>query len=234
MKRETGTDNSFIRAAARIFLLITFVFISFSCIDRDFLNVQTGNDLRWRPDLSIPLGEGNLSVNSFFSHYSLPDTFPGDTFPVYFEDSLYYLADEYITDTVNVAFSMSNLSDQRDNIEYLSIRTAVKNGFPTECKTQVYLVDGSQVIDSLLPGNFTLEPAAVNEAGQVVERSFTKLDIPCDSLRINRLYAADHMHILLTIKTTHEALPQVQFYERYVSNIQIGIQAGLTIDADDF
>lgn len=234
MKLKIGHNNSFTRAAARFFSLMVLVFIFFSCIDKDFLNVRTGEDLQWKPNLSVPLGEGSLSVSSFFSQYQLPDTFPGDTFPVYFEDSLYYLDNEYITDTVNVAFAMTNLSDQRDNIEFLSIRTVFKNEFPTECKAQVYLVDDDQVIDSLLPVDFTLKPATVDEDGQVIKRSFTKLDIPCDSLRIDRLYLTDYMHVSLAIKTTHETLWQVQFYERYVSQIQLGIQAGLKIDADDF
>ncbi|MCF8336230.1 MAG: hypothetical protein K9H65_06480, partial [Bacteroidales bacterium] len=72
-----------------IFFIISMVLCS--CLEDNLTDIRLDDDTRWKPDLSLPVGEKRLNVNEYFEEFTqIEDA----TFPVYYENSLYEL-DEY-------------------------------------------------------------------------------------------------------------------------------------------
>lgn len=222
------------RTSVRFFWIFFVLIFTSSCIDDDFKDITVDDSLKWTPDLSAPVGEGNIEIDHYFDAYSMPDSFPVDTFPVYYRDSLYNLPKLQIADTFHLNFSMDQFSENRDNIIYLSIRLAVRNGYPTETESQVYLYKGSSLLDSLFKERLKISPGKVNEASEVIESSYEQVDVYCDSTKIDNLYKADHAVVYGAVSVKNENLEQIRFYEEYRVNVQMGLQAELKVKPSDF
>lgn len=222
------------RVYARFFWITFILTISFSCVEDDFTDISVDDSVKWTPDISVPVGEGNIEIDHYFDTYSVPDSFAVDTFPVYYLDSLYYVPKIQIADTFHLNFSMDQFSENRDNIIYLSIRLAIRNGYPTESESQVYLYNGAQLLDSLFNKKLKIAPGKVNDESRVVKSSYKQLDVFCDSTKIDNLYKADHAVVYGAIYVSNKNLEQIRFYEEYKVNIQMGLQAELRVKTSDF
>jgi hypothetical protein len=205
-----------------------------ACVDDDFTDISVNDSTRWTPDISVPVGEGDVKVAHYFEDYESPVSYPVDSFLVYFEDSLYYLPDQQITDTFHLNFTMDQFSENKDNILYLSLRLVIRNGYPTQVGTQVFLYGGSQLLDSLFSEELIVKPGKVNKQEQVVEPSYKKIDVECDSTTIDNLYKADRAIVYGSVSVTNENLEKVKFYEDYEVNIQMGVQAKLKVNPSEF
>jgi hypothetical protein len=222
------------RAFARFFWIVLFLVFFSSCIEDDFTNISGDDSLNWTPDISVPIGEGDIKANHYFNAYSIPDSFPVDSFPVYYLDSLYYVPNVQIADTFHLNFSMDQFSERREDIVYLSIRLAIRNRYPTNAEGQVYLYNGPQLLDSLFNQKLKIDPGKVNDENRVVEPSYKQTDVYCDSTKIDNLYRADHAVVYGAIYVTNENLEQIRFYEEYSVNIQMGLQGELRVEPSDF
>ncbi len=215
-------------------LLVLWLFILPSCIDDNYSDIVIDDSLNWKPDLSVPVGEGDVELNSYFEHHSFYDSIPLDSFLVYYEDSLYYLDKKRIQDTFHLNFSMNQFIEEKDKIQYLSLRLAIRNGYPTKTETQVYLYYGRQLLDSLFSEKLIIEPGEVDEEHNVYRPSYQQVDVPLDSSEINNLYKADHAVFHGGIYVTNESLEEIKFYEDYKVNAKIGLQAKLKVNPADF
>jgi hypothetical protein len=203
-------------------------------MDDGFTDISVDDSLNWTPDISVPVGEGDIKVDQYFDKYSLPGSFPVDTFPVYYMDSLYYVPKIQIADTFHLNYSMDKFSENRDNIVYLSLRLTTRNSYPTESKSQVYLYQGPRLLDSLFNQKLRIDPGKVNDEYKVIESSYKQVDVYCDSTKIDNLYKADHAVVYGAISVTNENLEQIRFYEDYKVNVQMGLQAELKVKPSDF
>lgn len=220
---------------ARFFsLILLWWFIFPSCIDDNYSDIVLDDSLNWKPDLSVPVGEGDVEVDSYFSHHNIADSIPVDSFPVYYEDSLYYLVEKHIQDTFHLNYSMNQFIEERDNIQYLSLRLAIRNGYPTKAESQIYLYYGPQLLDSLFSEKLVIEPGEVDEEQDVYRPSYQQRDVPLDSSQIDNLYQADHAVFHGAIYVSNESLNEIKFYEDYKVNAQIGLQAKLKVQPSDF
>ena len=166
-----------------------------------------------------------MKLNSYFEHLSSYDSIPIDSFLVYYEDSLYYIDEKRIQDTFHLNFSMNQFIEEKDNIQHLSLRLTIRNGYPTKAETQVYLYYGRQVLDSLFSEKLVIEPGEVNEEHNVFRPSYQQHDVPLDFSKINNLYRADHSVFHGWFYVTTESLEEIKLYEDYKVNAKIGLQA---------
>jgi|GEM_PF-2191344 len=223
------------RAMTRFFsLILLWWFILPSCIDGNYSDIVIDDSINWQPDISVPVGEGNIEVGSYFNHHSFQDSIPVDSFPVYYEDSLFNLAEKRIQDTFHLNFTMDEFIEERENIQHLSLRLSLRNGYPTKTESQVYLYYGRQLLDSLFSEKLIIEPGEVDEGQNVYRPSYIQHDVSLDSSEIDNLYRADHAVFHGAIYVTNENLEEIKFYEDYKVNAQIGLQAKLKVQPSDF
>ena len=222
------------RAIARFFSLLLLLFVLSSCIDDNYSDIEIDDSINWEPNISVPVGEGSIRVDSYFGHHTFPDSIPVDSFLVYYEDNLFYLTDKRIQDTFHLNFTMDEFIEERENIKYLSLRLAIRNGYPTKTETQVYLYYGRELLDSLFSEKLIIDPGKVNKKQNVYQPSYIQHDVSLDSSEIDNLYRADHAVFQGAIYVTNEKLEEVKFYEDYNVNAQIGLQAKLRVHPSDF
>jgi len=77
----------------------------FSCIEDNYRDIRIDDSTRWEPYLALPVGAGTVDVNDFFRQYIPPDSFPSDTTRVFFNDSLYLLAQTTVLSEYRLDFS---------------------------------------------------------------------------------------------------------------------------------
>jgi hypothetical protein len=176
-----------------------------------------------------------LAVNDYFEDFAIVDTFPIDTFPVFYEDSLFFLNVIHIETSDSLEFNMESVSRQAENIEYLNIRLIIENGYPTSSLAQVFFENESGLlIDSLLPSRKFIKPGKVNEKEKVIESSYNKVNVEFNKSRIRSLYEADKIRFYASVLVTSDDLQTVKFYQEYKVKAKMGIQAKLKMEPSDF
>jgi len=225
---------AFNRALARFFLFFLTGLLFSSCMEDNFANIKVGDSMKWEPSVSVPVGRGSLDVNNFFDTYQLPDSVALDSLPVFYEDSLYYISQIRIVDTFQIAFSMSNFSEERDYINRLAFRFTLRNGYPTKTESQVYFKSGTEILDSLFTEKLEIPPGNVDENQEVSQVSFYQKDIPFDSARIDELYKATEAVFWGAVFVTRDELSDIRFYKDYEVHVQMGVKAELNIVPSDF
>ena len=225
---------AFNRVVARFFLFFLTGFLFSSCLEDDFTDVKVDDSMKWEPSVSVPVGSATLDVNNFFDTYQSPDSMALDSFPVFYEDSLYYISQIRIVDTFQADFSMANFAEERDYINRLAFRFTLRNGYPTKTESQVYFRSGDEILDSLFAEKLEIPPGKVNDNQEVSEVSFYQEDIPFDSVRIDKLYKATDAIFWGAVYVTREELADIRFYKDYSVLVQIGLKAELNIVPSDF
>lgn len=209
------------------FLIILFS----SCLEDNFTDVSIDNSIKWEPNWSVPVGEASMTVENYFNALPYIDSFPIDTFFVYFEDSLYRLNLPQIVIEEDVDFSLSELSTDPSGILFLRIKTIAENSFPASVKNQIYFYSGSGVlIDSLFESPETLNPGVVDSENNRVSPSKAIFKVELDTTRIDNIFRTDFFRIKSAIQISTDDMEAVTFKESYDIHVKMGLQARLSIN----
>ena len=145
-----------------------------------------------------------------------------------------YAWDWIFQDTTYVNSNEVDL-DYPDEIEELSLRLIVDNGFPAEGVLQIYTTDSLfQITDSLFDGG----PAQLLESGILVngivsESSKTITDIPVSDEKRDHVINAHSFITSAMMQTTNGTQQEViQIYEDYSVGIMMGVKAKVKIDPE--
>lgn len=109
-------------------------------------------------------------MNNYFEKFTIVDSFPRGTFPVYYEDSLFELDVYQIKTTHTMQGSLSGYVDSVSYIDYLSLHIRVWNTYPTDGKVQVYFRNASEfIVNSLFDAPKNIDNGKPNPEGKVVQ-----------------------------------------------------------------
>jgi hypothetical protein len=124
--------------------------------------------------------------------------------------------------------------DYPDEIEELTLRLIVDNGFPAEGVLQIYTTDSLfQITDSLFDGPAPLLESGILVNGIVSESSKTITDIPISEEKRDHVINAAAFITNAMMQTTNGSEQQViQIYEDYSVGLLMGVKAKIKIDPD--
>lgn len=116
-----------------------------------------------------------------------------------------------------------------ENIESLTIRTDVTNGFPFEAGCQVYFLDDNfMLLDSLLkPYQNIIPSAAVDAAGKVTVPAHQVTDIVIDQSILPSVLKSKNVIIKSTASTANNGTTNVKIYADYRFAVKLGAKAKL-------
>lgn len=133
---------------------------------------------------------------------------------------LYGTATDFLLrDTVN--FNYANMQ----NVQSLTIRTSITNGFPLEALWQIYFTDENYTcLDSLVSSNpITMPSATVNPVtGRVVSPSLSTTDNTLDRTRILKIMSAKKLIIKAVASSTNHGSENVKIYADYTFDVTLG------------
>ena len=201
----------------------------FSCIDDNLTDIRWDDEDHWKPDISFPFGSGKVDVNNYFEQYGQPVVIPGDTFPVYYDDSLYNLIEYQITAEETLNYSLSDKINSPRYIEFMNLHFRVWNGYPTECEIQVYFREGSEEVDSLFEEPKIIENAGLDEEGRVEDPREQEFNVDLDQERIEKIYDGDNVLISAGISATRQDLDAVRFYSEYEIKMEAAARLKLNV-----
>lgn len=118
------------------------------------------------------------------------------------------------------------------NVQSMTLRTLLKNGFPFDANWQIYFADYNyQVLDSLVTtGNLFMPSAIVNlNNGKVKEPSTAMHDNTLDRNRIVKIMNAKYMIIKANAATYQNGSVNVKIYGDYKFEVNIGVIAKVNL-----
>jgi hypothetical protein len=122
-----------------------------------------------------------------------------------------------LVDTLN--FSIGN--NENKNIHSGTLTLYANNGFPLDASAQMYLLNEQNVItDSIFGYANTIDEAPVNAAYRAVGKKLTKLVVPLNEQKVNKLYATKK--IIIKVKFNTSAQPNyIKIYSDYKIDIKL-------------
>lgn len=124
-----------------------------------------------------------------------------------------------VQDTVSADF------ESIDEVSELMLRVRIRNGFPIDVFTQIYLTDSNFVrLDSLIQDNDAILPAAtVGSDDRVITYTEKTTDIVLTPTKIANLTKAKHMIVKGKISTFDDGTKNVKIYADYALDVKAGI-----------
>lgn len=167
--------------------------------------------------------EGNFN---FISHTSKMEATTRVTIPL-----KGYAWDWVFTDTTHID-SGSITIENPDEINELSLRLIIENGFPADGVLQIYTADSLyQITDSLFVGPSPILESGILIDGIVTEASKTITDIELSGLKREHVQNAHHFITLAMMQTSNGGEQEViQIYSHYSIGLIMGIRANVNID----
>jgi hypothetical protein len=116
-----------------------------------------------------------------------------------------------------------------DNIESLTIRTDVTNGFPFEAGCQIYFLDENfMLLDSLLkPYQNIIPSAAIDASGKVTVPAHLTTDIVIEQSLLPNVLKSKNVVIKSTASTANNGTTHVKIYSDYRFAVKLGAKAKL-------
>lgn len=124
-------------------------------------------------------------------------------------------------------FEIGNLPD---NVERLTLRTFIRNGFPVGANVQVYFLDDNNVIkDSLMTTGNTvlLSPAPVGVDGRVTAPTSLTRDYVVEHSRLANWTTVTKVVVRASTSTTNAPSTNVKIYSNYRMALKLGVIAKL-------
>ena len=123
-----------------------------------------------------------------------------------------------LADTVSFKLEKNELSK---DINKGTLTLLADNGFPFSAKVQLYMLSASNnIIDSLFVYSNYIDAALVDGSLRVSGKKLSKLIIPVDQTKLNKLYTAHKMKIVATFNTVSN--PQyVKIYSNYTIDFKL-------------
>jgi len=133
---------------------------------------------------------------------------------------LYGTATDFLLrDTVN--FNYANMQ----NVQSLTIRTSITNGFPLEALWQIYFTDENYTcLDSLVTSNPITMPSATVDGvtGRVVSPSISTTDNTLDRAHILKIMNAKKLIIKAVASSTNHGGQNVKIFSDYTFDVTLG------------
>ncbi len=205
----------------------------FSCVEDNFENIRWDEADHWKPELSVPLGDGSVDVNNYFEQYNLPDFFPDDTFPVFYEDSRYSLIEGQIATRDSFEYSLADQINSSRYIEWMTVHFRVWNTYPTSGKVQVYFREGPTTLLTLFEEPKTIEAASPDEEGRVRRAVTQEFEVVFDEEAIEHVYEGNNFLVEASISVTREDLDSIRFYEDYEIRMEAAAGVKLNVRPSD-
>lgn len=119
-----------------------------------------------------------------------------------------------------VGFNIAANSDKR-NIKSGTLTLYANNGFPLDASVQMYLLNENNVVtDSIFSYINTIDEAPVNSAYRAVGKKLTKLVVPLNTQKVDKLYATKRAVIKIKFNTT--AQPNyIKIYSDYKIDLKV-------------
>jgi len=213
-------------------LLLSVLF--FSCLEDDYLDIRIDDSTRWEPDLALPVGEGMVDVNGFFQQYVQPDTFPGDTIRVFFNDSLYPVAQNSALANYRLDFSVEEYIDSSRYIKKARVFFRVTNHYPTSARLQLYLYDDRQVvIDSVFSKPPQIEPGKTQDDSIVDVPAEQLVEVNLPREKINRLFDAAGVLVRARVFLENDALENIYLFSDKAIEVEVFLRVQLSLKKQD-
>lgn len=198
------------------------------CVDEDFQ--ETFENTSVNPGYSLPVGWVVYNLNEDFNWV------PPDTFGIY--GTIYYENRPFPNiDTVFDKPDMNDLNlrisdDIRDNIENITFHLVIKNSFPTEVRSNIYLLgSGGNKIDSLSDNDLIIPAGETDANGLVYKESITIKDISFSGERIDKLQNVAYYSSNSYIYTIKKGNKPVYFFRTSQLTISMGVRIKLKLNA---
>jgi len=214
---------------------LLFIFLAgTSCLDENFDDIRLDDSGFWEPVVAIPLGNGRLDINDFFAGYILPDSIPGDTNRVFFDDEDYILADHQIEAEYSFDYSVYHYLDSPEQVRYAKFFLRLENYYPTACSMQIYLEDASgQAVDSIFDAPPTAAPAETGDDGQVIEPSSQLFSVDLDSADVQTLFDGSRIRAVGKLILWEEKQEDVYIYSSQFIHLTVFMRLGLRLKEED-
>ncbi len=197
------------KAFATAFLL---AFLLFSCYKTDPDKIS--DDIKWKPDVSLPMGETELSLTS------VPDKVP----PFRYSKILY--------DTLD--FGISDIFDSRGEIDSMMFRINLVNEFPAECDVIIFYPEYGQGLDydRSLTGDepIVIAPGKIDSDGKSTIPSKKQVDIWLTSKQVDQLFTADILVVRGLINDLIVTQPVKDNITNYKFTAGLGLRAKLVYE----
>ena len=214
-----------------IVLLIT----QFGCYRWDVETVNTGN---YQPELALPIGEFDISVEDLINKEDLnavdPDTISDGMLLLRYKDTYYGAPSSYDT-TITLNFNLRLKNDYQEYIKYLIVRSNFINYSHASTFCQVYFktID-NEIFDSLfIDGPINIKAGSINSNGSIKKVELLRNDEFFDRERIDRLIEGAMVDVKTTFEFSQED-PVIWYTSDHLMWIQLGMRIGLDIETDQF
>jgi hypothetical protein len=205
-----------------------------SCLDENFDQISLDDSGPWDPVVALPIGNGRLDVNDYFSDYILPDSIPGDTIRVSFDGEDYLLADQKIEADYSFSYSLYHYLDSPDLIRYARFFLRVENHYPTACQVQIYVEDApGQAVDSIFDAPPIAEPAKTDDEGQVTGPSSQLFSADLDSTDVQTLFDNSRITTVGSVVLQDESREMISIYSGQYIQFTVFMEVALRLNEED-
>jgi len=205
-----------------------------SCLDENFDDIRVDETDSWEPVVAIPVGNGSLDVNDFFAGYIRPDSIPGDTSRVFFDEDDYILSDRQIEADYSFDYSLYHYLDSPDQVRYAMFFLRLENHYPAACRVQIYVEGaGGQVADSVFDAPPIAAPAETDDDGRVKEPSSQLYSAGLDSTDVRTLFDGSRIRAVGELLLQDETGGVLTLYSSQYIHLTVFMEVGLRLKKED-
>jgi len=178
------------------------------------------------PSLSVPLGEGVLSLTMTLQTIGIPVVNLSEDVPQWATYDFVYVAD-------TIPLNLTEVYNRADTITYLMVRTNIWNQFPLGGRAKVcFLDDKDVVIDWLYEDLVSVGPAEHGSHGEVVSTAFESYQTSFNASRINLLSTARKVVIYAGLVITDEGVSEsnIDYFDQYLLRVQVAIRVDFSMN----
>jgi hypothetical protein len=191
-------------------LVFSSIFLFAGCINEDFDN--TFSNIELTPEYSLPLGSDEYTLQTDFSGHG--SSIPGSLGTIYFDDIPYplYPPAYFLRDEIkSIDLDLNVLIN--DHIESFAFHVYIKNSYPTDITSQIYLLnDQKNLIDSVFPqGPLFINGAQINASGRVTHENIQTIDVSFKD-RLAKVKQTKYYSIHSIINAQKQGIDTVRFY----------------------
>ena len=214
--------------------LLLMILAGTSCLDESFDEISLEKSGPWEPVVAIPIGNGRLDVNDYFSDYILPDPIPGDTILVFFDDEKYVLADQQIEADYTFRYSLYHYLDSPDLIRYARFFLRVENHYPATCQVQIYVEDATgRAVDSIFDAPPIMEPAETDDDGRGTGPSSQLFSADLDTTDVQMLFDNSRIRTVGRLFLQDESNAMISMHSGQYVYLTVFMEVALRLREED-
>jgi hypothetical protein len=178
------------------------------------------------PSLSVPLGEGGVSLSKTLQTLGVPVVNLLEDVPPWATYGFVYVVD-------TIPLNLTEVYNRADSITYLMVRTNIWNQFPLGGRAQVFFLDANNAaIDQLYEDMVSVGPAEHGSHGEVVNTAFETYETSFNISRISLLSAAQKVVIYAGLEITDEGVSEsnISYFDQYQLRVQVAIRVDFSMN----